>query len=128
MPSAFDEAGIKMLDSIREIFDILRYEFEWVEFKLIHYKNFEELANAINEGKCPVADVLREHIDPKEKGGSHVMVATGIKDQNGVKCIQLKNSYADNPNEQGKVRFTLRSLTNRLWSYLRFWRYIIDVR
>ena len=128
MPSAFDEAGIRMLDSIREIFDILRYEFEWVEFKLIQYKNFEELAYAINEGKCPVADVLREYIDPKEKGGSHVMVATGIKDQNGVKCIQLKNSYADNPNEQGKVRFTLRSLTNRLWSYLRFWRCIIDVR
>ena len=122
MPSAFDEAGIRMLDSIREIFDIIRYEFEWVEFKLIEYKNFEDLAYAINEGKCPVADVLREHIYPNEKGGSHVMVGTGIKDQNGVKCIQLKNSYADNPNEQGKVCFTFRSLANRFQSS------IIDVR
>ena len=33
------------------------------------------------------------------------MVATGIKERNGVKCIQLKNSFADNPNEQGKVHF-----------------------
>ena len=103
MPSAFDEAGIRMLDSIREIFDILDYEIESVGFKLIEYKNFEELSDAISDGKCPVADVLNKHIDPKVKCGSHVMVATGIKNQNGVKCIQLKNSYADNPNEPGKV-------------------------
>ena len=37
--------------------------------------------------------------------GSHAMVATGIKEENGIKYIQLKNSYADNPNEQGKVHF-----------------------
>ena len=106
MPSAFDDAGIRMLDSIREIFDNLGCGIESVGFKLIEYKNFEELANAINDGKCPVADVLKEHIDPKVKGGSHAMVATGIQNQNGVTCIQMKNSYADDPNEQGKVRFT----------------------
>ena len=108
MPSAFDEAGIKMLDSIREIFDILEYEFESVGFNLIQYKSFGELTDAINDGKCPVADVLREYIDPKVKGGSHAMVATGIKTHNGVECIQFKNSHADNPNEQGKVQFALK--------------------
>ena len=33
------------------------------------------------------------------------MVATGIKEENGIKYIQLKNSFADNPNEQGNVHF-----------------------
>ena len=102
MPSAFDEAGIRMLDSIREIFDILDFEFESVGFDLIKYNNFEELAGALRNGKCPVVDILREYIYPGEKGGSHVMVATGIKNENGTKCIQFKNSFADNPNEQGK--------------------------
>ena len=107
LPSAFDEAGLRMLDSIREIFDILDIEFESVRFNLIRYTNFEELADAINDGKCPVADVLKEHIDPKLKGGSHAMVATGIKNQNDVKCIQFKNSYADDPSEPGKVHVLL---------------------
>ena len=104
MPSAFDDAGIRMLDSIREIFDLADFEFESVDFELIKYKNFEELACAFDNDKCPVADVLCEYIDPAVKNGSHVMVATGIKNKNGIECIQLKNSYADNPNEQGEVQ------------------------
>ena len=116
MPSAFDEAGIRMLDSIREIFDILDYDFESVEFNLIHYKNFEELAGAINDRKCPIADVLQKYLFMEfdlyssDKNGSHAMIATGIKNQNGVEYIQLKNSYADNPNVQGKVLFAFNSL------------------
>ena len=102
MPSAFDEAGIWMLDSIRELFDILDYEFESVDLDLIQYSNFEELKNAINNHKCPIVEVLKEYIYPGQKGGSHAMVATGIKNANGTKCIQLKNSFADDPNEQGK--------------------------
>ena len=101
MPSAFDEAGIRMLDSIREIFDIADFEFESVNFDLIQYNNFEEFSGAIQNGKCPVVDVLREYIYPGEKGRSHVMVATGIKTENGIKNIQLKNSFADSPIEQG---------------------------
>ena len=85
-----------MLDSIREIFDILDFEFESVDIDLVQYNNFEELAGAINSGKCPVADVLGEG------GMSHVMVATGI--ENETKYIQFKNSYADNPVEQGEVQ------------------------
>ena len=104
MPSAFDEAGLRMLDSIREIFDILDFVFESLEFDLIKYNDFEELASAIGNDKCPVADVLRKHIDPTVENGSHVMVATGIQNENGIDYIQLKNSYADSTNEQGKVQ------------------------
>ena len=105
MPTAFDEAGIRMLDSIREIFDILGFQSDSVGFKYDKYKNFDELTNAFKNEKCPVIDVLRKYFYPGEEYGSHAMVATGIKERNGVKCIQLKNSFADSPNEQGKVHF-----------------------
>ena len=102
-PSAFDEAGIRMLDSIREIFDIIDYEFDSVGYNLIKYKNFQELVTSINDGKCAVVDVLKKYYskDNESDNGSHAMVATGIKTENNVKYIQLKNSFADNPNEQG---------------------------
>ena len=111
LPSAFDEAGLRMLDSVREIFDILDIEFESVGFDLIEYKNFEELTHAIKDGKCPVAGVMKKYLymefdlHSSDKDGDHAMVATGIKEINGVKFIQLKNSFADNPNEQGTVHF-----------------------
>ena len=103
LPSAIDEAGLKMLDSIREIFDILDLGIESIRINLIEYTNFEQLSDAIHNSKCPVVDVLNKYLYGQEKNGSHVMVATGLKNKNGVKCIELKNSYADNPNEQGKV-------------------------
>ena len=93
-----------MLDSIREIFDILNIDFEGVRFSLIKYNNEKELIDGIKSGKCPVIDVLKSYYS-SDTDGSHVMVATGIKEQNGVKNIQLKNSFADNPNEQGNVHF-----------------------
>ena len=92
-----------MLDSIFELFDILEIEFESVGFNLVEFKNFQELTNAINNGKCPVVDVMKKYLYSSEEDGSHVVVATGIREQNGAKEIQLKNSFADNPNEQGKV-------------------------
>ena len=91
-----------MLDSIREIFDILDIDFEGVRFSWIKYKNEKDLIDAIKNGKCPVVDVLKSYYS-SDTNGSHVMVATGIKEENGVKNIQLKNSFADDPNEQGKV-------------------------
>ena len=110
LPSAFDEAGIKRLYSIREIFDILNVEFESVCFDLIEYKNYKDLSYAISTGKCPVVDVTKEYLYPsggwKEnpvKYGSTVLVATGIKKENDIEYIQLKHSYADDPNEKGKV-------------------------
>ena len=49
-------------------------------------------------------EILEFDLYFSDKNGSHAMIATGIKNKNGIECIQLKNSYADNPNEQGKVR------------------------
>ena len=94
-----------MLDSVREIFDILDIEFESVRFDLIEYKKFDDITDAINNGKCPIVDVLEKYLYSSDRKGSHAMVATGIKNINGNKCLQLKNSYADDPNEQGKVHF-----------------------
>ena len=99
-----------MLDSIREIFDILDLEFESVRFNLIEYKTENKLINAINNGKCPVVDVLKKYLYSSEEDGSHVMVATGIRNQNNLEHIQLKNSFADNPNEQGKVHINIIEL------------------
>ena len=91
-----------MLDSIREIFDIIGIDFEAVRFNWIEYKNEKDLIDGIENGKCPVVDVLKSYYS-SDTDGSHVMVATGIKEENGVTNIQLKNSFADNPDEQGKV-------------------------
>ena len=94
-----------MLDSIRELFDMLFLDLESIGFGFVEYKNFEDVASAINGGKCPVVDVLGTYLDPK-RDGSHVMVATGLNTENGIDFIQLKNSYADNPDEPGKVQFS----------------------
>ena len=113
IPSAFDEAGMRMLDSIREIFDILNIEFGSIRFDLIKYNNHEELSYAIRIGKCPVVDILREYIYPfQPKGGSTALVATGIKKENDIDRIQLKNSYADDPNEPGKFIIDLKHKNN----------------
>ena len=94
-----------MLDSIREIFDILGYNFETIGLNFIHFKRHEELVNALDNGLCPVVDVLNKYLSPGiNDESSHAMVATGIKSDNGSHFIQLKNSYADNPNEHGKVQ------------------------
>ena len=102
-----------MLDSIREIFDIIGIRFESVGFNWIIYNNEKDLINAITSGKCPVVDVLKSYYSSDTNGG-HVMVATGIKEENGIKYIQLKNSFADNPNEQGSVHFRRLNLDNHL--------------
>ena len=95
-----------MLDSIREIFDILDIEFESVRFDFIQYKNFEEITDAINNGKCPIVDVLRKYLySSGKKKGTHAMVATGIKNDKGNICLQLKNSYADDPNQGCPPKF-----------------------
>ena len=92
-----------MLDSIREIFDIIGIRFESVGFNCDEYKEFKQLVAASKAGKCPVVTVPTSYWNPSSKG-SHAMVATGIKNKKGVDCIQLKNSHADNPNEPGKVQ------------------------
>ena len=92
-----------MLDSIREIFDILNVEFESVCFDLIEYKNYKDLSYAISIGKCPVVDVLNVYIYSQSDPYSTTLVATGIKKENDIEYIQLKHAHADDPNEKGKV-------------------------
>ena len=120
MPSAFDEAGIWMLDSVCEILDSANFKFESVHFDVIQYNNFEELKKSIIHKTYPVVDVLGEYIDPAAENGSRVMVATGIKNENGIDYIQLKNSSADNPIEQGEVQKIILNLTD----FVQFLEYI----
>ena len=101
--TAFDEAGIRMLDSICEIFDILGIRFESIGFYYDEYKQFKQMVAAIETGKCPVIGVPTSYFY-QGGNGSHAMVATGIKNKRGVQIIQMKNSHADNPNEPGKIR------------------------
>ena len=92
-----------MLDSICEIFDIIGIRFESIEFNYVEYKEFKQLVAASKAGKCPVVSVQTSYWNPSSNG-SHAMVATGIKNKEGVQFIQLKNSHADNPSEPGKVQ------------------------
>ena len=98
-----------MLDSIREIFDILGLSFESVAFGYdsYHDKNAKCLDDAIyKEDKCPVV-VVRDNFFDSEASEftSHAMVATGVEDgydeDEGQIWIQLKNSYRDDPNKPG---------------------------
>ena len=82
----------------------------FVGFELLEFKNFEELAFAISDGMFPIVDVLTECFHSSEIVGphhTHIMVATGIRNENELKCIQLQNSYADNANAEGKVHSEL---------------------
>ena len=104
LPTAFDEAGIYMLDSIREIFDILGIRLESIGFNFDEYTELKQLIAVLKAGKCPVISVPNSYWNPTSKDGSHAMVATGIKEKKGLEFIQMKNSYADNPDEPGKFQ------------------------
>ena len=54
LPTAFDEAGIRMLDSVREIFDIVGIQFESVGFNFEEYKQFKKLVGRIGERPCTI--------------------------------------------------------------------------
>ena len=111
LPTAFDEAGICMLDSIREIFDILGIRFESIRFHFDEYTEFKQLVAALQAGKCPVLNVHTSYWNPTSKNESHAMVATGIKNEGGAQFIQMKNSHADDPNEPGKFQISLWSIS-----------------
>ena len=100
-----------MLDSIREIFDILGLEFESIiiKYEKFHGKGVKFIEKAIFEDeKCPVVDVRDSFFDPNASDySSHAMVATGIEDgceeDEGKVFIQLKNSHRDDPNQPGMI-------------------------
>ena len=104
-----------MLDSIREICHGLNLVLQTnrtcansVIFEYEQTHSYHELLRMINEGKCPVVQCsprLYKQSNCDALVSEHVMVATGIKvSTDGKKYIQLKNSYQENPSEQGIIQ------------------------
>ena len=115
LPSAFDDAGILMLDSIREVFDMAEMIIEsprskrknTVSFQYEQHSSHHELIRTITEGKCPVVQCsprLYKNLNDESSTIEHVMVATGMKKSTeGKNLIQLKNSHQKDPSEQGII-------------------------
>ena len=104
-----------MLNSIREIFDIVGISFESMKFFDEIFDNERSIIDAINiQKKCPA--IAGAKIDfstrPVTVDCVHVMVAAGVKTdirqasflrrQKTKHFIQCKNSYRDDPNQSGK--------------------------
>ena len=110
-PSAFDDSGLFMIDTIREVFDILDIQFESVSFKFEKFdgQNAQSIEKAIyDDEKCPVVAVRDSFFDPNGSDySSHAMVATGIEDgideDEGKVFVQLKNSHRDDPDQPGMI-------------------------
>ena len=97
-----DPAGISMLNSIRQIFDILNIPFNSINFVAEQFDQ-TTIINEINVNKkCPVITAANFSVSPPLV---HAMVATGVKSDsiNGrlEYYIQCKNSYRDDPSQQG---------------------------
>ena len=110
-----DPEGILMLNSIREIFDLLGLSFESMQFVQDQF-DYSSIIDAINnQKKCP-AIVGAKFDFSSGSVDAHVMVATGIKTktvQHGSSSkqeyfIQCKNSYRDDPNLSGKFHHRYR--------------------
>ena len=104
-----DPEGLLMLNSIREIFDLLGIEFESIQFVSEKF-DYSSIIDAINnQKKCP-AIVGAQYDCSTGSVAAHAMVAAGVKTetvQHGSSTkqeyfIQCKNSYRDDPNESGK--------------------------
>ena len=108
-----DQKGILMLNSIREIFDIVGISFESMKFFDEIFDNERSIIDAINiQKKCPA--IAGAKIDfstrPVTVDCVHVMVAAGVKSETiGASTqhfIQCKNSYRDQ-NQPGNFHHKL---------------------
>ena len=105
-PSAMDDAGLLMLDSVREIFDILEIPFESVRFNCEKYKKYEDLVQAtFVERKCPIIEFPGDET-------SHVMVATGIFHTKEGYFVECKDSRREDPNKPPGKIFQILNLTS----------------
>ena len=117
-PSAVDPAGILMLGSIRNFFDLI-----WIELKSIHFRKEEfssqTLIDALTKEpkRCPVitaADFKDYFISQSMPTSTHAMVTAGalkgsefmpsnktLANQWFIKC---KNSYGNDPTQPGKIQ------------------------
>ena len=99
-----------MLNSIREIFDIVGISFESMKFVDDKFDNERSIIDAINvQKKCPAIAGAKFNFStrPVTVDCVHVMVAAGVKTDNRLRqkskhFIQCKNSYRDDPNQSGK--------------------------
>ena len=111
-----DPEGILMLNSIREIFNLLRLSFQSMQFVPEKFDSQTSIIDAIhNQKKCP-AIVGAKFDFSSGSVDAHVMVATGIKTktvQHGSSSkqeyfIECKTSYKDDPNLSGKFHHRYR--------------------
>ena len=102
-----DPKGILMLNSIREIFDVVGISFESMKFVDEKFDNERSIIDAINiQKKCPAIAGAKYDFSAGSIECVHVMVATGVKSETVGSLtkyfIQCKNSYRDDPNQSGK--------------------------
>ena len=93
-----DTTGLKMLKSIRMVFDLLPIPMNKVEFNKESIDK-RDLVNAINyEDKCPVIHTMDLDLEEQEAYENlHIMVATGVTtNEKNTTFIQCKNSYRNN--------------------------------
>ena len=103
-PSAMDDAGLLMLDSVREIFDILDIPFESVKFNCEIYNKLEDLVQAtFVERKCPIIEFPGDEL-------SHVMIATGIFHTQKGYFVECKDSRREDPHTPPGKNFHQRCL------------------
>ena len=100
-----DPPGIMMLESIREIFNIIgRTE---VSIKLEEFAGSAQMRVAVqNKNKCPVISAIKLAVPLEDPFYVHAMVVTGIKSSKNKKqhFLQCKNSSRDDPDQPGKFR------------------------
>ena len=71
-----DPAGISMLNSIRQIFDILNIPFNSINFVAEQFDQTTIINGIIVSKKCPVITAANFSVSPPLV---HAMVATGVK-------------------------------------------------
>ena len=115
--SAMDPAGILMLNSIRQIFEILNIPFNSMNFVAEQFDQTTIVNEIIVNKKCPVitaADLTDYFKSQSMPTSTHAMVTAGalkgsefmpsntiLADQWFIKC---KNSYGNDPTQPGKIQ------------------------
>ena len=112
--SAIDPEGILMLNSIREIFDLIGIKFDSMKFVSEKIDQPMSVIRAINnQRKCPAIVAAKFDFTTRPISvNAHVMVAAGVKSKTirqGLSFkrenfVQCKNSYRNDPNQAGKFQ------------------------
>ena len=105
-----------MLNSVREIFDLVGIDFETTSLILEKFDTQKSIIHAIDKRKCPAIVGGKFDLSSGTLYCAHAMVATGVKTetvQHGSSTkqeyfIQCKNSYRDDPSQSGKFHHRYR--------------------